>query len=36
METHWKNYEDVARHLLDRFAHEFGLVKVKGKQARVQ
>jgi hypothetical protein len=32
METHWKNYEEVARHLLDRFAHEFGLVKVEGKQ----
>src|SRR5262249_51778893 len=28
----WKSYEDVARFLLDRFAEEFGLKSVEGKQ----
>lgn len=28
----WKNYEDVARHLLEHFANHFGLGRVEGKQ----
>jgi hypothetical protein len=28
----WKTYEDVAQHLLDAMAHQFGLGRVEGKQ----
>ena len=28
----WQSYEEVASYLLDQFAHEFGLIKVEGKQ----
>jgi hypothetical protein len=29
----WKTYEEVAAHLLDKFAEHFGLSRVEGKQA---
>jgi hypothetical protein len=29
----WFTYEEVATHLLDKFAHEFGLARVEGKQS---
>lgn len=32
MEKDWRNYEQVARTLLDRFASHFGLDSVEGKQ----
>jgi len=32
MKNKWENYEEVARYLLDKFADEFGLEKVEGKQ----
>ncbi|MEQ8786594.1 MAG: hypothetical protein RIC55_09860 [Pirellulaceae bacterium] len=32
MSKEWKTYEDVATYLLDRFAAEFGLDRVEGKQ----
>lgn len=32
MNKTWQNYEEVATYLLDRFANEFGLCKVEGKQ----
>lgn len=32
MNQTWETYEEVARHLLDSFAHELGLSKVEGKQ----
>jgi len=32
MEKSWKTYEEVATYLLDKFASEFGLSKVEGKQ----
>jgi hypothetical protein len=28
----WESYEEVATHLLDKFANEFGLDRVEGKQ----
>src|ERR1700675_4241463 len=34
-EPEWKRYEEVARDLLNRFAQEFGLKFVEGKQ-RIQ
>ena len=30
--TKWENYEEVATHLLNRFAADFGLERVEGKQ----
>lgn len=32
MSEKWESYEEVARYLLDRFAAEFGLDRVEGKQ----
>jgi hypothetical protein len=32
-ETHWKSYEEVAAYLLNKFADEFGLSRVEGKQS---
>jgi len=32
MKQRWKTYEEVAAYLLNRFADEFGLSKVEGKQ----
>ena len=29
----WRTYEDVARYLLNRLSHHFGLSRVEGKQA---
>lgn len=31
-DKNWQSYEEVAAHLLDRFATEFGLGRVEGKQ----
>lgn len=31
-EAMWQNYEEVARHLLDRMCGQFGLDRVEGKQ----
>jgi hypothetical protein len=30
--TKWRSYEEAAAHLLNQFAHEFGLERVEGKQ----
>jgi hypothetical protein len=32
MAKKWQTYEEVAAHLLDEFAAEFGLSRVEGKQ----
>ena len=32
-DTQWKSYEEVATYLLDKFAEEFGLLRVEGKQS---
>ena len=31
-DTKWRNYEEVATYLLDKFADHFGLSRVEGKQ----
>lgn len=33
MHKQWVTYEEVATYLLDKFAHEFGLARVEGKQS---
>jgi hypothetical protein len=33
MTESWREYEDVAKHLLNRFAEDFGLDRVEGKQS---